>query len=344
MEELKERQKEVLRIIVSTYVKTINPVGSRAIAKYYQNELSPATIRNEMHDLEEREYIAQPHTSAGRVPTDKGYRYFVDHLISEGGVAPYVAALVAREYRERMDNVEALIERTSKILSALSEQAGLVMFPMFEELVLKRIDLTWLGRQHLLAVWVAHNGFVQNRVVDMKEEIPSEELVRINRFLNQELGGMLLAQVRRYLTQKLERAHDSLRSLYQAAGTIVSESFPRMEQRRLSLEGSRYVLEQPEFQNWEKSRRLFKTLEAKDFLMDLVQGDPEREGVQVRIGLEHHCEDIWDCSFVTARYQVNQKPVGTLGILGPRRMPYERMIALVDFVSRRFGEALEQWV
>lgn len=344
MDGLKERQKEVLRIIVSTYVKSISPVGSRTIAKYYRNELSPATIRNEMHDLEEQDYIKQPHTSAGRIPTDKGYRYFVDHLIPEMKVPPHVAALVAREYRNRMDNVETLIERTSRILSTLSEQAGLVAFSTFEGLVLKSLELTSLGRQHLLVVWVTENGFVQNRVIDMKEEIPEEELLRINRFLNQELKGMLLAQVQAYLTEKLERTHDSLHALYKAAYSIVLESFPKSGDRRFFLEGSRYILEQPEFQDWEKSRRLFKTLETRELLADLVEKSLQGSGVQVKIGGEHRCEDIWDCSFVTAHYRVNQRMVGAIGILGPRRMEYEKIISLVDFVSRRFGEALEQWL
>ena len=344
MEDLKERQQEVLRIIISTYVKTVNPVGSRTIARHYRNELSPATIRNEMHDLEERDYIRQPHTSAGRVPTDKGYRYYVDHLLSETKVPPHVATLVAREYRNRMDNVETLIECTSKILSTLSEHAGLVVFPTLEGLTLKRVELTFLSPQHLLTVWVTHNGFVQNRVIDMKEEIPEEELVRINRFLNQELEGMLLEQVQPYLVEKLARAHDSLRTLYQMANSIVFESFPKTEHKRLSVEGSRYILEQPEFQDWEKSRGLFRTLETKEFLADLVERHSHEPGVQVKIGLEHHCKDIWDCSFVTAQYRVSQRTVGTIGVLGPRRMDYEKMISLVDFISRRFGEALEQWL
>ena len=344
MKDLKERQKEVLKIIISTYVKTINPVGSRTIAKHYRNELSPATIRNEMHDLEEQDFIRQPHTSAGRVPTDKGYRYYVDHLLPETKVPPHVATLVAREYRNRMDNIETLIERTSKILSSLSEHAGLVVFPALEGLALKRIELTALSREHLLVVWVTDNGFVQNRIIDMKEEIPEGELVRINRFLNQELSGMLLEQIQPYITEKLKQAHDSLRALYQTVNAIVLESFPRAEHKRLSMEGSRYILDQPEFQDWEKSRRLFKALETKEFLADLVEGYSREPGVQVRIGLEHHCQDIWDCSFVTAQYRVNQRTVGTIGILGPRRMEYEKIISLVDFVSRRFGEALEQWL
>ncbi|MBI3999580.1 MAG: heat-inducible transcription repressor HrcA [Candidatus Omnitrophica bacterium] len=344
MDDLKERQKQVLQIIVSTYVKTVNPVGSRAIAEHYHNELSPATIRNEMHDLEERAYIAQPHTSAGRVPTDKGYRYYVDHLMSEPKVAPHVAALVAREYREQIDNIETLIERTSKIISTLSEQASLVVFPTFEELILKRIELASLGRQHLLVVWVTDSGLVQDQVMNMKEDIPAEELARISRFLNLELTGMLLAQVQPYLIEKFQHAQDSLRTLYQMAHAIVSESFPKTKQKRMAVEGSRYILEQPEFQDWEKSRRLFIMLETKDVLSDLVCGNSDCSGVRVQIGFEHQCADIWDCSVVTAQYRVHQRTVGTLGVLGPRRMQYERVVSLVDYVSRRFGEALEQWL
>ncbi|MBI4358266.1 MAG: heat-inducible transcription repressor HrcA [Candidatus Omnitrophica bacterium] len=344
MSELTERQKDILGIIVGSYVKTICPVGSRAIAKSYRQELSPATVRNEMHDLEEEGYIKQPHTSAGRVPTDRGYRYFVDHLIAKEKLGPHVAALVAREYREHMDNIETLIERTSKILSTLSEQAGLVVFPAFEGLVLKRIELTLLGNDRLLVVWVTENGFVQDRIIDMKEEIPGEELIRMNQFLNEELRGMLLAEVKSYVLSKLAQAGDSLRVLYRTALDIIRDGFPKVEQRRLALEGSRYILEQPEFHDWQKSRLLFKTLEARDSLMDLVQGNRDREGVQVRIGFEHHCEDIWDCSVVTTRYRVKDRTVGTLGILGPRRMEYGKVIPLVDFVGRRFGEVLEQWL
>ncbi|MBI4368238.1 MAG: heat-inducible transcription repressor HrcA [Candidatus Omnitrophica bacterium] len=343
MENLTRRQQEVLKLIVGTYVKTVSPVGSRTIAKTYSQELSPATIRNEMHDLEERNFIQQPHTSAGRIPTDKGYRYYVDCLMSESRVPPHVVALVAREYRGRIDNMETLIERTSKILSTLSEQAGLVMFPTFEGMVLKRIELAPLNRRNLLVVWVTRNGFVQSQAVDMKETIPAEELTRINRFLNQELEGMLLAQVQTYLTEKLERVQDSLHVLHQTAIDIVAQGFPKTEQRRLAVQGSRYILEQPEFQNWEKSRRLFRTLETREHLADLLSSRPIQEGVQVQIGLEHHCADIWDCSLVTAQYRVNQRTVGSIGVLGPRRMQYEKIISLVDFVSRRFGEALEQW-
>lgn len=346
--ELTNRQNGILKIIVGMYVKTVTPVGSRTISQCYQDALSPATIRNEMHDLEEKGYIKQPHTSAGRIPTDKGYRCYVDSLDTDTSVAPHVASLIAREYRERMDNMETLFERTSKILSSFSEQAGLVVFPMFEGLTLKRIELTALSPKHLLVVWVTSNGFVQDKIISLKEEIPSADLERINRLINEKLSGVLLSEIRstgvlQYASTEKEDVSNPSMRLYKTANRIIADSLPDVHDRRLALEGSRLVLDQPEFHDWEKSRMLFKTLEAKDFLTDLVETSSHAEGVHVQIGLEHHCENIWDCSFVTAEYRVHQKRMGTLGVLGPRRMPYERVIALVDYVSRRFGEALEQW-
>lgn len=262
----------------------------------------------------------------------------------EPKVAPHVAALVAREYRDRIDNLETLIERTSQILSSLSEQAGLVVFPTFEELVLKHVEITSLGGRQLLVVWISDKGWVQSQVIDLEETIPAGELARISRFLNQELAGMVLEQIQPYLAAQLKQAQDSLHTLCRMAQTIVCESFPKMKPRRMAIEGSRYVLDQPEFQDWEKSRRLFKVLETKDKLSNLVCGDSERAGVQVQIGIEHHCEEIWDCSVVAAQYQINQRTVGAVGVLGPRRMQYERVVSLVDYVSRRFSEVLEQWV
>ena len=228
MDQHKKRKQEVLGMIVDTYVKTISPVGSLTIAKGFREELSSATIRNEMQDLEALEYITHPHTSAGRVPTDKGYRYYVNHLIPDSRIDLRHMEFIDQEILRQINNMETLIERTSKILSTISEQAAIVSFPSFEDLVLKRIELTSLGRQSLLIVWVAENGFIQDRVIDMYEEIPEEDLEHLNRFLNQELKGMLLSGARDHLTQKLAEAHDSLHKLYETARKIVSAGFPEL--------------------------------------------------------------------------------------------------------------------
>jgi len=341
--ELTHRQRAVLGIVVATHVKTGRPVGSEALAEYYEEALSPATIRNVLHELEELQFISQPYHSAGRVPTDKGYRCYVDDLMSRDQIEPHVASIVAREYRSPCDNIESLLERTATILSDLSVQAGLIMFPDFEALVLKRVELTWLGRSHLLVVWVTESGFVQNRVIETKADIPDKELGRLSGFLTQELDGMLLDEVLPYLDRKAKEVTDARYTLYQTGRALLSEVFHTHRGRKLSVDGSRHILEQPEFQNLEKSRRLFHVLERGEILLDLLRADLEREGVQVHIGVEHNCSDIWDCSFVTARYQLNRRTIGTLGVMGPRRMQYGRIVPLVDYVARRLGETLEKW-
>lgn len=343
MDQLKQRQQEVLGMIVDTYVKTINPVGSRTIARHFREELSPATIRNEMQDLEALDYITHPHTSAGRVPTNKGYRYYVDHLLSSPGIDPRHAEWINQELLKQIDNVETLIERTSKILSTLSEYAAIVSFPSFEELILKRVELTPIGRQSVLIVWVAENGFVQDRVIDMHEELLEEDIEHLNRFLNQELKGILLSGVKTYLARKLEEAHDSLRVLYETAQKVVSAGFPELSRKRICVEGVHQVLAQPEFQNWEKTKRFLKVFDEKDSLSNLVEISPRSSGLRIQIGAEHRCEDIWDCSVVSTEYFINRKPAGTLGILGPRRMSYARAAALVMYMAQRFDEIWEEW-
>lgn len=343
MEELRKRQQEVLEIIVNKYIQTVNPVGSKVIAECFRDQLSPATIRNEMHSLETMDYITHPHTSAGRVPTDKGYRYYVDRLMRMSQIDPKDAEFIENEYRNQMDNMETLIKRTSRILSTLSHQAGIVSFPMFEELVFKQVELTLLGKRHLLVVWMTENGFVQDRVIDMTEEIPADEIHRLNNFLNDELKGLVLRDIKFYLAHKLEEAHDSLREIYEKACALVLSSFPQVSMNEICVEGSHYILEQPEFQNLEKSKQLFRVLEEKNEFAHLMNINLSQNGVQISIGIESQCDSIRDCSFVAAQYFMKQRPVGKIGILGPRRMAYRRVVAIVDYLAGRFGEILEQW-
>lgn len=345
MEELRDRQKKLLGMIVDAYVSTIDPVGSKAIAQYFDGRISPATIRNEMHELEELGYITHPHTSAGRIPTDKGYRYYVDSLMGETKLSDQDAFRIKQDLESRIESLEDLIEKTSKILSSLTEQAGIVLYPNFESLIFKRIDLVSLGSQHIWVVWMAENGFVENRVIDMGRQISETGLQRISTFLNQELGGLFLNQVKEAIAQKLSEARDSLYHLYDEARRIVWDSFPERGMPKLSVDGSHFILEKPEFKNWEKSKNLVRALDLRESLFEVMRGyDVQAPRVQVQIGTEHHCQDLWDCSFVTTQYFVHDRALGTLGVLGPRRMPYGRVVGLVRFMSESLGNLLERWL
>ena len=199
METLTERQREVLTIIVDTYVRSACPVGSKMVAESCLTNVSSATIRNEMGTLEEYGYITHPHISAGRTPTDKGYRFYVNTLLAEKSIEPPEASLIAREYRQKVKNIEELIERTSKILSFLTEQTGLILYPSQKELVLKRIELIPYGCRHLLVIWATTTGIVQSKMVNMEEEVQSEELIQLTRFLNAELVNKCFDEILSHL-------------------------------------------------------------------------------------------------------------------------------------------------
>lgn len=340
---LAKRAEHILGIIVLTYLEQGRPVASETIAERYDESLSSATIRNVMHELDELGFIRQPHTSAGRIPTDQGYRYYVDQLLGDPEVPTHVEAVVLREYRLEKDSVESLVERTSKMLSDLSVQTGFVMFPKFDRLKLSQVELTPLGKKHVLVVWVAENGLVQNQAVQLEEPLLPQEVKSLTDLLNRELAGLFLDAVPGYLDQKSAEVSDSLRSLYRRACAVVKRGFPQETSEKLVLEGSRHILDQPEFRDSQKSKRIFRVIENHSTLLELLRGDLTEGGVRVRIGGENVIHEMQDCAVVTARYEVNREPVGGLGVLGPTRMAYGRVISLVDFVARKFGEALEAW-
>lgn len=332
-----------MTLIVNTYVRTVTPVGSKAIAEKLNYDLSSATVRNEMAELEEFGFIGHPHTSAGRIPTDKGYRYYVSELLEPKAVEPSEATLVAREYRERVRSIEELIERTSKILSFLTEQAGLILYPNHQELVLKRIEVIPYGSRHLLVVWATTTGIVKNKMVDMEEQIPQSDLVRLNAFLNSELSGKRFADIQPHLRESFREAKDSLQQQYVLAQEIISRTLGSEDERRVCLDGSRFVLKQPEFrEDSEKARTFFRTLETKEALLEAFRDELSPGEVKVRIGRENSQREMWDCSLVTTHYYFQEKPLGVLGVLGPKRMSYGRVICLVDCVARRLSGVLEE--
>ena len=345
MDTVTERQKEILAIIINGYVETVCPVGSKTIAEKFDSEISSATIRNDMVDLERIGFVTHPHTSAGRVPTDRGYRFFVNSILRIKSVDSAEAGLIAHEYRQKVRSIEELIERTTRILSFLTEQAGLVLYPSQKALVLKRIELIPYGHAHLLVVWAMATGIVQNTIVDMEELIPNEELDRLNRFLNAELCGKCFSEIHDFLQEKLPHVQQSLRLGYRLATEIAERVFQCDKERKFYLDGSRYVLKQPEFQEDAlKARTFFRALETRETLrlafdQNLAQGE-----VRVQIGTENQQKDMWDCSLVTTQYYFQNRALGALGILGPKRMPYARVISLVDCIARRFSDALENLV
>ncbi|MBI4549399.1 MAG: heat-inducible transcription repressor HrcA [Candidatus Omnitrophica bacterium] len=341
--QLTDRQNRILSIIVDAYVETAEPVGSRAIAKKIQLELSPATIRNEMSDLEEAGLITHPHTSAGRIPTDLGYRYFIDHLLQRQALSVRLAADVAKEFQKEIESVEDLIANATRILATMTSETGIVSFPEIKELALAGVGLRRLDDHRVLVVWLTTTGVVHNQVAEMSGEIPDDTLKKIANFFNEELKGLPMRSLAETIRSKLEEKKDSLAAMYRKSLEIVEETLKKLDSVRFCLDGSSHILDKPEFQDMTKIRHFFRAIEDKGRLLGLLRDGLPEEGVQIHIGRENKWQDILDCSLVAASYKFRGKTVGTLGILGPSRMRYANAIALVDYISKELGQLLERW-
>ncbi len=344
MEDLTPRQKQILALVIEAYIQTTLPVGSRTLAESSRLGLSSASLRHEMGILEERGYLTHPHTSAGRIPTDKGYHFFVREAVREEPLSTAVLNFISQQMEGRIENLESLMERASRILSTMAEEAVLVISPEIRELYLKELSLVPWDEGRLLAVWCTTSGLVQDRLVEMGEPISAEEIERIRNFINEELAGQAIKDLEEEVARRIESCRDSLRRIYEQTLQIVQKSLPSWNAPRVLVEGSRYILNQPEFQDLKKLKRLMAVLEEKSNLVDfLTHRTIATEGISVAIGARDLSKEIWDCSLVTAPYLWRRKYVGTLGVLGPRRMPYGRIMGLVHHMAAEMTHALERW-
>lgn len=334
------RDQEILRATIVCYIRTATPVGSRTLTKSSELGLSPATIRNVMADLEEMGYLAQPHTSSGRVPTEKAYRYYVDCLLDTTPGASGKAGLVALRLTPSGDVKDALQE-TSRLLSLLSNYTGVVVTPKFSSLRFKRVEFARLGGRSLLAIFVSEDGFIQHRKVEMDEEPSADQLRLIAEELNTRFRGQDLRTIRSILIEEMrehKRQYDQLMDQVINAAHGAQTHHPD----DLYVEGKTKILDLPEFADASKMKALFKTFEEKYMMMTLVDKSLDTEGVQVFIGSENAALGVNDLSLVLANYRCGAHSYGTLGVLGPTRMEYDLVIPLVDHVATLLGTFLQE--
>lgn len=343
MDDLTVRQKEILARIIDSHIATTLPVGSRTLAERYQMHLSPASVRHEMGILEEQGYLTHPHTSAGRVPTDKGYHFYVREIAREEPVPAELLTFIAKEIERKIDNLENLMARVSAILSTVAKEAVLMVSPVLQQLCLRELSLVAFDQTRLLAVWCSTSGLIQNCLVEMEEPISAVEVDRIRNFINEELTGNPIGSLEEILLRKLQSRRDSLKYLYERTLQIVRESIPHWTSPRLFVEGSHYILNQPEFQDLKKFQLLIATLEEKSNLIHLLAGRPLAGEIQVAIGEKELSKDIWDCALISSPFVWQGKCVGTIGVLGPRRMPYGRIMGLVHQMAGEVSRILTRW-
>ena len=340
MNELTPRRKELLKRIIESHIATSLPVGSRTLTERYDLHLSPASVRHEMGILEEQGYLTHPHTSAGRVPTDEGYQFYVQEAVKEEPVSNELLAYIVEELEKKIDNLDNLMIQASSILSAIAKEAVLVMPPLRSEFCFKNLNLVVLGPQRILAVWSSTSGFIQDCLITLDEPISEEEAGRIRNFINQELEGVSLTQLEEELLKRTAFRRDSLKHLYEQSLGIVRNSVGRWREPTVFVEGSHYILGQPEFQDLKKFQLLMETLEERSHLVGLLKSRSLEPGVSVAIGERELSKNIWDCSLVASPYGWKGQCMGLLAILGPRRMPYGKMIGLVRQTAEKLTQIL----
>jgi heat-inducible transcriptional repressor len=335
---LDERAKTLLKTLVERYIADGQPVGSRTLSKASGLELSPATIRNVMADLEELGLIASPHTSAGRIPTARGYRLFVDTLLTAKASA--AAEVPSLESQLLPDQPQRVIANAAQLLSSLSSFVGVITAPR-KSSVFHHIEFLRLGERRVLVIMVSPEGDVQNRLVFTAQDLNQSELTEASNRLNAHYSGLSLDMVRDHLRTEVDALRGEIASLMSAAVDVGTQSY--QEQEPVIISGERNLLTVQDFSHDMGSlRRMFDLFEQKTQLMRLLDVSSRAEGVRIYIGGESQVVPYEELSVVSAPYEVDGEVVGTLGVIGPTRMAYDRMIQIVDITSRMVSNALSQ--
>ena len=343
---LTERAQHLLRVLVESYIREGQPVGSRNLSRDSGLNLSAATVRNVMADLEEYGFVTSPHTSAGRVPTDKGYRFFVDTLLRQRqrpDDAHMLNELNQRLEQEADRDPKALVAVASQMLSSLTHLAGVVTIPRQPHQSLSQIEFLPLSESRVLAVMVINGRDVQNRIVHLERHYSADELRRAANFLNQQFGGKELAQIRLDIVEELTQAGESLNQLMRDAIRVAQQAVGESNlhgEPEYVIAGETNLMEFAELSNVEKLRRLFDAFTSKRDILHLLDQSLGAEGVQIFIGQESGYQILDNCSLVTAPYALDNETVGVLGVIGPTRMAYDRVIPIVDVTARLLGSAL----
>jgi len=337
---LTERSKRILEAIIEDYIVSAEPVGSRTVTRSHGLSLSPATVRNVMADLEEMGYLASPHTSAGRVPTDKAYRFYVDSLVEVGTIARNEQEEIVKRCSLAGKDLGEALKETSRMLSSLSHYTGIVVAPRFTDTVFRHIEFIKLGGSRILAILVSRNGSVQNKIIEAGDELRAADLVRMSNYLNHVLKGLTIAQVKEKIIREMQSDKVRYDALLARALEFSRQTLPDTESV-VFIEGQSNILEQPEFADLGRMKEIFRAFEEKGQLLSLLDRCMAGQGVNIFIGAETHLSQMVGMSLITATYKTGRNTLGVLGVIGPTRMGYGKVIPIVDYTARLVSTLLE---
>lgn len=340
--QLDDRKWKILQAIIHTYLETGEPVGSRTISKYTDLNLSSATIRNEMSDLEELGYIIQPHTSAGRIPSDKGYRLYVDTLMEdkEQEVQNMKEILI-----EKADKMELLLQQVAKMLAQNTNYATMVTTPQYRHKKVKFVQLSEVDEEQILLVIVLEGNIVKNKFITSTEIIEKEMILKLNILLNTFLQGLDITDINLSVIQKMKEQAGTYGSLVSDILDAVAEAINEEDNLEIYTSGATNILKYPELSDTQKASELLYAFEEKKLLTDLItdkREDKENRGIQVYIGDETPVESMKDCSVVTATYELEEGVYGKVGIIGPKRMDYERVVGTLQNMMSQLDDIFKK--
>lgn len=342
LRQLTARDREILKDVILTYILSAEPVSSRSVAKHGTLNLSAASIRNVMADLEEWGYLMQPHTSAGRVPTAAAYHLFIGSMMEARAVSARERRYIQEHLKGASTDGDQLMGTASHLLSELSSQVGIVVTPAMGETVLKAVDFIPVSGRKVLCIVVSATGFVDNKLIETEEEIPREELVRISNYLTESFAGHTLREIRERLLRMMSEERVQMDRVLARTIELAKSGLAVGETPGVVVDGTSMLLAKPELSDVQRVRRMFEAFADKARLVKILNQCIQGGGVRVLIGEDSELTSELDFSVVVTPYRVGDQALGTLGIVGPSRMDYEKVIPLVDFLGETLSRALAE--
>lgn len=339
---LDDRKRQILQAIIDDYISTAEPIGSRTIARKYNLGISPATIRNEMADLELLGYLEQPHTSAGRIPSVKGYRFYVDCLLAPPQISERDIQIIDTWYQTKARRIDEVFQETAKILSRMTRNVSMVLAPQVSQCTFKYLQFLPLDERRSIVVIVTDTGLLENKIIEIPEGLCHEDLSRVATAINSRLGGLSVERITTPMLKDIQNDILPDPRLYERAVTLLKQVLTVEKNEKVYLGGTTQMLNQPEFRDVDKVKGLLTMLEEDRLLCDILHM-VDSDGVVVTIGQENKYTGIHDCSVVQATYRIDGQVVGTVAVLGPTRMEYGKTMSVLKFMQRHLGEILKKY-
>ncbi len=342
--EVDERKKHILKAIIHEHILTAEPVGSRTLAKTYKLGISSATIRNEMSDLEELGFLEQPHTSAGRIPSDKGYRFYVDNLMKEKDNFKVDLQQFLKDLQHEKQGIQGIMSKMARMLSQVTRYTSIISEPQIQKSKIKQIQLLQVDEHSILIVLITDTGVVHNKVIKLRQIINSRQINYLNEYLTIHLKDKELNQLdKKYLNElelklmkRLDLSHELFELFYQGINLL-----SRPDEFKIHRGGTSLILEQPEFNDLDNLRKVLNVLDHEEILKNLLYSMPNKD-LEVMIGQENELEEMQKCSIVFATYNVGEKACGKIGVIGPTRMEYSKVIASVNTTANLIGKIISK--